>query len=53
MRYYYNDKINELNYLYKCWKGAGGYKLYWRIYITLKRFVEGQFYDDPIIKRSK
>jgi hypothetical protein len=50
MRYYYDEKVNELKYLYRCWKGASGYRLFHRIYITLKRFLEGHFYDDPIIK---
>ncbi len=52
MRYLlFEDKyLNELNYLKACWKYTG-YVWWWKLYIVAKRFIEGMFYDDPLLKK--
>ena len=49
MRYFlFEDKqLNNWQYLKACWK-CTGYTYPWKLYIVLKRFIEGLFYDDPL-----
>jgi hypothetical protein len=42
-----------MKYWKGCWELLEGYKLFIRVRMSIKRFIDGIFYDDPIKERVR